>query len=119
MFLNLNHKKLDVYNVASELLTECYKIASALPANERFSLVQQIIRAAVSVKLNISEGASRKSTAERKRFYEIARGSVIELDSAMEVVILLKYVDPNEMKEIDVLLNRCFAMLSRMTGPAK
>jgi four helix bundle protein len=48
-----------------------------LPSDEKFGMISQIRRAAFCVHLNIAEGASRKSENERKRYYEIARGSVI------------------------------------------
>jgi len=54
-------------------------------------MIQQIRRAALSVCLNIAEGASRKSAAERKRYYEVARGSIIEIDAALDVSAELKY----------------------------
>src|SRR5690242_11340457 len=92
MFLPLNHQKLDVYKVSHEMLLECYKITKQLPPEEKYVLTSQIRRASLSVKLNIAEGAARKSTAERKRFYEVARSSVVEIDSALEAVADLKYV---------------------------
>ena len=92
MFLSLNHKKLDVYKAAGELIKECYQLTHQLPVEERFNLIPQIRRAALSVKLNIAEGSSRKSTVERNRYYEIARGSVIEIDAAMETCIALNYL---------------------------
>ena len=48
-------------------------------------MIQQIRRAALSVVLNIAEGCSRKSEAERKRFFEISRGSLIEIDAAFDI----------------------------------
>jgi four helix bundle protein len=55
------------------------------PVEEKFGVTSQIRRAALSVHLNIAEGASRKSEAERKRYYEISRGSVIEIDAALDM----------------------------------
>jgi len=89
---------------------------SLLPSDERFNLVSQIKRAALSVKLNIAEGASRKSVTERRRFYEIARGSVVELDSAFDVCIALKFLDIKVVNRVDKLVNSCYAMLSKLTG---
>jgi four helix bundle protein len=77
-------------------------------------MVQQIRRAALSVKLNIGEGATRKSPAERKRFLEISRGSLVEIDAVLETALDLNYFAPNQLEVIYVLLNRCFAMLSKM-----
>ena len=79
MFLKLNHQSLDIYNVSKSFVLECYKLTKHLPADEKFGMITQIRRAALSVHLNIAEGASRRSDAERKRFYEIARGSIKRL----------------------------------------
>jgi len=73
MFLALNHQKLDVYKVSHEMLLECYRITKQFPPEKRFNLTSQIRRASLSVKLNIAEGASRTSTAERRRFYNSQR----------------------------------------------
>jgi four helix bundle protein len=115
MFLFLAHKKLDVYNVVQELIVECYNITSNFPIEERFNLTQQIKRAAISVKLNLAEGASRKSEAERKRFYEIARGSIIEIDAALEVSVKMKYLSIESVERVGSLIVRCYGMLTKMT----
>nr|WP_236859526.1 four helix bundle protein [Chryseobacterium sp. MEBOG06] len=49
-------------------------------------------RASTSVVLNITEGCSRKSELERKRYFEIARGSVVELDSCFDIIIECNYI---------------------------
>src|SRR5215212_3606677 len=107
MFLALEHKKFDVYKVTRELLLECYKLVSKLPKSEVFNLVQQIQRASLSVILNITEGSSRKSAIERRRYYEIARGSVIEIDTAFEVCVALKYLQQEDLSTLGMLINRC------------
>ena len=76
MFLKLNHQKLEVYTYSRALTLTCYKLTKALPPEEKFGMISQIRRAALSVHLNIAEGASRKSEVERKRYYEISRGSM-------------------------------------------
>ena len=77
-------------------------------------MVQQIRRAALSVKLNLAEGASKKSEAERKRYYEIARGSVVEIDAAVETSLDLGYVEEVQLLNLSEHLNKCFAMLSKL-----
>ncbi|TMI87694.1 MAG: four helix bundle protein, partial [Bacteroidetes bacterium] len=91
MFLDLAHTKLDVFKVTKEFVLLCYKETKSFPSEERFAMIQQIRRAALSVHLNVAEGCSRKSVAERKRFYEIARGSVIEVDTAFDIAFNLGY----------------------------
>ena len=66
MFILLKHKTLDVYLIIRELIKETYKVSLLLPAEEKFNMVQQIRRAALSVKLNLAEGSTRKSEIERK-----------------------------------------------------
>ena len=114
MFLDLNHKKLEVYNISLELLKECYSLTNNFPASERHNLTQQIRRAGLSVILNLSEGASRKSATERKRFYEIARGSLTELDAALEVSVALHYIERIIAEPVGKLIVSCFKKLSTM-----
>ena len=116
MFIQLKHKKLDIYQVIRELVKEVYKVSLILPPEEKFNMVQQIRRAALSVKLNLSEGSTRRSEIERRRYYEISRGSVVEIDSALETAVDLKYYKQEDLQSIGVLLNRCFSMLSKMIG---
>lgn len=114
MFIDLKHKKLDVYTSIRELVCEVYKVSAQFPSTEKFNLAQQVQRAALSVKLTFAEGASRKSITERKRYFEIARGSVVELDAAFETAIDLGYLQMDNMAFLDMLLNKCFAMLTNM-----
>jgi len=114
MFLNLNHKSLMAYSKIRELTKEIYKISNQLPAEEKFNMVQQIRRAALSVKLNFAEGSTRKSALERKRYYEISRGSAVEIDAALETAVDLEYFKIEPLKKTGVLLNECFAILSKM-----
>ena len=101
MFLQLNHQKLIVFIAAQEFSVECYKIIKVFPGEERFNLVQQIRRAALSVVLNIAEGASRKSLAERRRFFEIARSSLVEVDAAFDIAFRLGYLDKLDTAAMD------------------
>ncbi|MEO6844667.1 MAG: four helix bundle protein [Ginsengibacter sp.] len=75
MFLKLNHQSLDVYTFSKKFVSESYNLTKHLPPEEKFGMISQIRRAALSVHLNIAEGSSRKSDVERKRYYEISRGN--------------------------------------------
>lgn len=59
MFLQLAHKEMDVYKLAKTFVISCYKLSKAFPPEERFNMTQQVRRAALSVQLNIAEGAAR------------------------------------------------------------
>ncbi len=119
MFLQLGHTKLDVYSIAQRLVTESYAVTNIFPSDEKFVLTQQIKRAALSVQLNIAEGSSRKSDAERKRFYEIARGSVIEIDAALDAAIALKYCSVEDLESLGNVLVQCFKYLSGLINSIK
>jgi four helix bundle protein len=112
MFLILNHQKLDVYISVRKLVFECYKITNQFPPEEKFGIVSQIRRAVLSVHLNIAEGASRKSIIERKRFFEIARGSLIEIDAALDIAFDLNYCSFNDSDYLKKHMIDSFKMLT-------
>ena len=112
MFLKLNHQKLSIYKVSKLLVVEAYKFTSKLPSEEKFGMISQIRIASLSVHLNISEGASRSSETERIRFYEIARGSLIEVDSAIDIACQLNYVKNSELEVFGSIIIECFKILS-------
>src|SRR5437762_12720352 len=100
MFLQLAHTKTPVFQESKGFTLECYRITKDFPPDERFAMVQQIRRAALSVHLNIAEGCSRKSAAERKRFFEITRGSVIEVKNAVDIAYGMMYKAEGELKSL-------------------
>lgn len=112
MFLQLAHTKLPIFSESQKLALECYRITKQFPADEKYAMVQQIRRAALSVHLNIAEGSSRKSEAERKRYYEIARGSVIEIDAAFYIAYQLLYCEMESLKLLGELIISSFKQLS-------
>jgi four helix bundle protein len=114
MLIKLNHQSLDVYAAVRELTKEIYRISMKLPPEEKFNMVPQMRRAGLSIKLNLCEGSSRRSATERKRFFEISRGSVIEIDAILETAIDINYLTTEDLTQIGLLLNKCFAMLSNM-----
>jgi four helix bundle protein len=114
MFLKLNHKELKVYTAIRELNKEVYLLSNQLPELEKFNMVQQVRRAVLSVKLNFAEGSTRRSEVERKRYSEMSRGSIVELDAAFETAVDLKYFKLEELQAFSELLNKCFAMNSKM-----
>jgi len=80
-----HHRELDVWRTSMALAVDIYTLTKQLPDSERFGLIGQMRRAAVSVPSNIAEGAARGSSAEFARFLMIARGSVAELETQLEL----------------------------------
>ncbi len=117
--LKLKHKNLDVWQLAVKFISKLYKITAKYPKEELFGLTSQTRRAAISISANIAEGASRKSLVERKRFFEISRSSLVEVDTHLEIAKELKYLDKKEISELDKDLNELFAKMSNFIEKAK
>ena len=83
-----------------------------LPDDERYGLTSQIRRAGLSIHLNIAEGSSRKSKADRKRFFEISRGSLIEVDTAIGVAYDLELLTDDQVADLGELIINTFKVLT-------
>ena len=112
--LNLNHKKLQVYSTGILLVKEVYAITSGFPVDEKFGITSQLRRASVSIPSNIAEGASRKTIKERIRFYQIARSSLVEIDTQIEIALELGYLSKTDIVNLAELTNKVFAMLTNI-----
>jgi four helix bundle protein len=66
----------------------------------------------LSVHLNIAERSSRKSDAERKRYFEISRGSIIEIDAAIDIANDLDYLVNYDIKNLGTKMILCFRLLT-------
>ena len=112
--LNLSHKQLDVYKTSLKLVKEVYNATKQFPKEEQYVLTSQMRRAAISVSSNIAEGAARKSKLEKRRFYEISRSSLVEIDTQFEIAIILEYYEKEKLAELEQFSESTFRMLSKM-----
>ena len=112
--LNLSHKKLELYQISLKLVHQVYLATANFPKEEQYVLTSQIRRAVISVCSNIAEGASRSSKREKKRFYEISRSSLVEMDTQFEIAVILDYYRQEQMKELEQYLESTFRMISKM-----
>jgi four helix bundle protein len=87
-------KDLDAWKVAMRLAKEIYKISANFPESEKFGLVSQLRRSAVSVASNIAEGYARGSRQDYIRFLRMARGSLAETETQVLLAGELGYM-PN------------------------
>jgi four helix bundle protein len=117
--LNLNHKNLNVWKLAMDLVTKIYKMTAGFPKEEMYGIISQIRRASISVPSNIAEGASRSSGKERKRFFEISRSSLVEIDTQLEIALKLNYCSQSDLTEISEQMNHLFASLSKLISRTK
>ena len=98
----MNHKNLDVWNKSIALVKEVYSKTKEFPVDEKFGIVNQIQRAAVSVPSNIAEGCARCSDKELLRFLDISHGSLAELETQLIISEQLGYIEASDLlKQIE------------------
>ncbi len=85
------HKSLDIWKLSIDLVELIYRITSKFPEEEKFGLISQIRRAAVSIPSNIAEGAARQSDKENIHFMYIALGSLTELETQLIIAKRLNF----------------------------
>ena len=117
--LELSHKKLDVWKKSIELVSEVYRLTSKFPIQEQYGLSSQIRRSAISVPSNISEGVARTSKLETLRFLDIARASLVELDTQIEIAVKLNYLSDSDTTTLSEMINHTFAMISKFIKSIK
>ena len=96
-----DYKHLFIWKKGLEIVKQSYVVANDLPVSEKFNLVSQMTRAAVSIPSNIAEGSSRHSEKDYNRFLEIALGSCFELETQ---ALILKELNIGVNSSIDILL---------------
>ena len=106
------YKTLDVYTVAKELVIRVYALLRMFPQKEQYALCDQLRRAVISVPSNVAEGLGRTSEKEQLRFIEIAYGSLMEVETQIDIACDLHYVSPDTISEILELIDREARLLS-------
>jgi four helix bundle protein len=109
-----SYRQLRVWQRGVALANECCALADALPSRERFALAAQIRRAAVSVPANIAEGFGRNGRAEYVHHVGIARGSLYELETLIEIARLGGYLDEAAITPLRQRTREIASMLTRL-----
>lgn len=117
--LNLSHKNLDTWQKSLELVQEINLFCKKLPNDEKYVIIPQLKRAAICVSSNIAEGFARNSKIETKRFLDIARSSLVEIDTQIEICIKLEYTRKEDIEQLGELINHLFAMLTKLKKSIK
>jgi four helix bundle protein len=108
------YRDLVVWQKGIAIAKEIYLLTKQLPADEKFGLVSQMRRAAVSVPSNIAEGQARHTTGEFVQFISHAEGSVAELDTQLTLCQDLKLLNPKESATAANLLEELRRMLNSL-----
>jgi len=91
------HEQLEAWRTAMQLVKSIYQLTAAFPVEERYGLAQQMRRAAVSIPSNIAEGAGRNGAKEFLNFIGIARGSLAELETQLQLSVMLDFTAPDHV----------------------
>jgi len=95
-----DYKKLLIWQKGMDLVETTYKIAGALPYEEKYGLRSQATRAAVSIVLNIAEGSAKSSKKEYKYYLETSLGSAFELETVLMVIERLKLASAEAIRAL-------------------
>ncbi len=109
-----SYRDLIVWQKSMDIVTLVYKISKLFPDNEKFGLTSQIKRSSVSVPSNIAEGYGRNYTKDYIRFLNIARGSLYEMQTQLQVALNLSFVDESALDEINSLSKEVEKMLNSL-----
>lgn len=111
------HRDLLVWQKSIALVEHVYHLTESFPKQEQFGLTSQLRRAAVSVPANIAEGAARSSRKDLLHFLVIARGSLSEMDTLVEIAGNLGYL-PDKAPLLHEI-NQVAGLLARMRSSLK
>ena len=104
------HRGLEAWKKGMELVEDIYRVTKNFPEDEKYGLVSQLRRAAISVPSNISEGAGRRTDGEFINYLSISIGSLSELDTQIELAMRLGYLQEEKYKELIDKIDHCKAL---------
>jgi len=113
--MTFGHERLDVYRVALEYVQFAWNICEHLAGKHRHAR-DQLLRASQSIPLNIAEGNGKATEGDRRRYFEIARGSALECSAVQDVLGVCETISSEQNHQGKVLLDRIVAMLTKMGG---
>jgi four helix bundle protein len=107
-----SHKRLEVWIKSFELAKIIYKVTKKFSSEEKYGLVSQMRRAAVSIPSNIAEGAARHTSKDALQFFIIARSSLSELDTQIELSRSLDMINNEDYQLLSEQINSVDSLLS-------
>jgi four helix bundle protein len=113
------HQQLEVWQESFQLVRELYIVTAEFPNSEKFGIISQIRRAAISVPTNISEGAGRQSKRELHHFLTVSMGSLSELDTLLLLAESIGYLNKDKLNEVTPKLERISKLLNGLMKKVK
>ncbi len=116
-------QSLKVWQHAQRLAVECHRAARRFPQEDRGIIADQLVRAASSVPLNIAEGSARKGSKEFRRFLDVARGSLAEVQSAIELAKECGYLTQPDYERLESIATETaktlWGLLRKVSDPSR
>ena len=106
------HEKLDVYRAAIEYVGWAYRYCEKLKGHRNAK--DQLLRASQAIALNIAEGNGKATNGDRRRYFEIARGSALECAAIQDVLQVCEALSADDNNQQKALLDRIAAMLTKL-----
>ncbi|MGI9102836.1 MAG: four helix bundle protein [Terriglobales bacterium] len=106
------HRDLTVWQQAMALVTLVYRVTKTFPKDEQYGLTSQLRRAAVSVPSNIAEGYGRNSRTDFRRFLGQSMGSLLEVETQIEIASVLGYVSNAQLETLLLQIKRIAQLLN-------
>ncbi len=107
-----NYKNLEAWKKSMQLVKAIYLLLKTYPQEELFVLTAQTKRATVSVPCNIAEGSGRNYKKDSIQFFHIARGSLYEVETLLNIASMTAIINEEKFKEISVLTDECMRILN-------
>lgn len=115
-----DYKKLRIWKQSIDLVKEVYLITKEFPSEEKFGLINQLRRSAVSIPSNIAEGAGRNTKGEFKNFLGVANGSLFELETQLIISKNLNYLNDYNLNllfpKIDMLQKMIYNLIKSINN---
>jgi four helix bundle protein len=90
-------EKLEVWHLAKAFVVKIYITTGKFPSEEKFGMVSQMRRAAISICSNLAEGSGRNTPKDQRHFYAMAYGSLMELLNQLIIAEALSWIDTDEL----------------------
>jgi four helix bundle protein len=108
-----NFKKLKVWVESMSLVSKSYQITKSFPEFEKFGLVSQMNRSAVSIPSNIAEGSSKSSDKHFNKFLEVSLGLAFEWETQLIIAFNENYISDSTFSELENQIKQTQKMISR------
>jgi four helix bundle protein len=116
------YRNLKAWEHAERLAVECVKASRGFPDFEQQSLADQLRRAAYSVPLNIAAGSAKRGSREYRRYLDMARGSLAEVETMLGMARSLGYLRPADFGRLEALATETsktlYGLLRKITDSA-